>query len=90
MTTRKAAKLLGTSTGYLYGKLYKEYGVIAPYANMAGRLFWRVNDLKDYKRTHDRLGEVSTNPELREAASSRARNAAARKRASAGTDDDVA
>lgn len=90
MTTRNAAKFLGTSSGYLYGKLFKEYGSIRPYAIMAGRLFWSVNDLRDYKRTHDRLGEVSTDPELRQAASSRSRNAAARRRAAAEVDDVVA
>jgi hypothetical protein len=77
MTTRNAAKFLGTSSGYLYGKLYLEYHRIIPYARMAGRLFWAVNDLKDYKRTHDRLGEISTDPALRQAASQRAHTAAA-------------
>lgn len=90
MTTRKAAQFLGTSTGYLYSKLYKEYGRIVPYATLAGRLFWSVNDLKDYKRTHDRLGEVSQNPELQRASSARATTSKARRRAAAQVDEVVA
>lgn len=58
LTTREAAKVMGTTKEYLHKKLYLTLHLITPRRFM-GRLLWNRADLIAYIETHPRLGTRS-------------------------------